>query len=142
MGKKKCEVLDVEFVGFEVGMVECGFLFVLIKVLWDVFVLFLDYVFNKVYSVVYGLVLYWMVYLKVYYLVEYMVVVLISVCDDKDKLVLYFGECWRMGIKVFLLDVNEFVVNFVVVGIDIWFGFVVICNVGVNVVEVIVVMCE
>lgn len=142
MGKKKKFELDKQFEGFQVGMYVNGYFDGVVNVLWEILLLFFDYVFNKVYFVVYGVVLYWIVYFKVYYLVEYMVVLLISVGDLKDKMVLYLNECCCMGIKVFLFDVFEFINYFVVVGDDICFGLGVVCNVGSNVVDGIIKFCE
>ena len=138
MGKKKREVLDAEFVGFEAGMKERGFTPGAVKALWDVLVPFSDYAFNKAHSAAYGLVSYWTAYLKAHYPAEYMAAVLTSVRDDKDKSALYLNECRRMGIKVLPPDVNESVANFAAVGTDIRFGLAAIRNVGVNVVEAIV----
>jgi DNA polymerase III subunit alpha len=138
MGKKKREVLDAEYVGFEAGMQARGFSPASIKALWDVLVPFSDYAFNKAHSAAYGLVSYWTAYLKANYPAEYMAAVLTSVRDDKDKSALYLNECRRMGIKVLPPDVNESVAGFAAVGTDIRFGLAAIRNVGTNVVEAIV----
>ncbi len=138
MGKKKREVLDAEFVGFEAGMKENGFSSEAVKTLWDILVPFSDYAFNKAHSAAYGLVSYWTAYLKANYPAEYMAAVLTSVRDDKDKSALYLNECRRMGIKVLPPDVNASDANFTPVGTDIRFGLTAIRNVGANVVEAIV----
>ncbi|MEU0096393.1 DNA polymerase III subunit alpha [Kribbella sp. NPDC006257] len=138
MGKKKREVLDAEYVGFEAGMKESGFSAAAIKTLWDILVPFSDYAFNKAHSAAYGLVSYWTAYLKANYPAEYMAAVLTSVKDDKDKMAIYLNECRRMGIKVLPPDVNESDSNFTPVGTDIRFGMSGIRNVGVNVVAEIV----
>src|SRR3954470_3515209 len=134
MGKKKREVLDAEYVGFEAGMVANGFGAASIKALWDVLVPFSDYAFNKAHSAAYGLVSYWTAYLKANYPAEYMAAVLTSVRDDKDKSALYLNECRRMGIKVLPPDVNESDSNYTPRGTDIRFGLSAIRNVGENVV--------
>ena len=138
MGKKKREVLDAEYVGFEKGMLERGFSPASIKTLWDVLVPFSDYAFNKAHSAAYGLVSYWTAYLKANYPAEYMAALLTSVRDDKDKSALYLNECRRLGIKVLPPDVNSSDANFTPVGTDIRFGLTAIRNVGANVVEAIV----
>ncbi|GAA4974057.1 DNA polymerase III subunit alpha [Kineococcus glutinatus] len=138
MGKKKREVLDAEYVGFEKGMLDNGFSKECVKALWDILVPFSDYAFNKAHSAAYGLVSYWTAYLKANYPAEYMAAVLTSVRDDKDKSALYLNECRRMGIKVLPPDVNESAANFTPVGTDIRFGLTAIRNVGANVVEAIV----
>ncbi len=135
MGKKKREVLDAEYVGFEQGMLAGGFSPASIKALWDVLVPFSDYAFNKAHSAAYGLVSYWTAYLKANYPAEYMAALLTSVRDDKDKTAIYLGECRRMGIAVLPPDVNESISNFAAVGVDIRFGLAAIRNVGRNVVD-------
>ncbi len=138
MGKKKKEVLDAEYVGFEAGMRSNGFSAASIKALWDVLVPFSDYAFNKAHSAAYGLVSYWTAYLKANFPAEYMAAVLTSVKDDKDKMAIYLNECRRMVIKVLPPDVNESDANFTPVGTDIRFGLSAIRNVGNNVVAGIV----
>src|SRR5918911_1074333 len=138
MGKKKREVLDAEYVGFEKGMLERGFSAQAIKALWDVLVPFSDYAFNKAHSAAYGLVSYWTAYLKANYPAEYMAAVLTSVKDDKDKMAIYLNECRRMKIQVLPPDVNESDATFTPVGSDIRFGLTAIRNVGANVVDKIV----
>ncbi|GAB7191109.1 DNA polymerase III subunit alpha [Kineococcus sp. NUM-3379] len=138
MGKKKREVLDAEYVGFEAGMKENGFSAEAVKTLWDILVPFSDYAFNKAHSAAYGLVSYWTAYLKANHPAEYMAAVLTSVRDDKDKSALYLNECRRMGIKVLPPDVNESAADFTPVGTDVRFGLTAIRNVGANVVEAVV----
>src|SRR5919107_240274 len=139
MGKKKREVLDAEYVGFEQGMLANGFSAESIKALWDVLVPFSDYAFNKAHSAAYGLVSYWTAYLKANYPAEYMAAVLTSVRDDKDKSALYLNECRRMGIKVLTPDVNESDADFTPKGdTEILFGLTAIRNVGGNVVDAII----
>jgi len=138
MGKKKKEVLDAEFIGFEAGMQEQGYSAGAIKTLWDALMPFADYGFNKAHAKAYAVISYWTAYLKGNYPAEYMAALLTSVRDDKDKSALYLNECRRMGIKVLPPDVNESVANFAAVGTDIRFGLAAIRNVGGNVVEAVV----
>ncbi len=138
MGKKKREVLDAEYVGFEAGMTANGYSAGAVKTLWDILVPFSDYAFNKAHSAAYGLVSYWTAYLKANFPAEYMAAVLTSVRDDKDKSALYLAECRRMGIKVLPPDVNESAADFTPVGTDVRFGLTAIRNVGTNVVDGIV----
>ncbi|MFP5345728.1 MAG: DNA polymerase III subunit alpha [Actinomycetes bacterium] len=138
MGKKKREVLDAEYVGFETGMQANGFGAQAIKALWDVLVPFSDYAFNKAHSAAYGLVSYWTAYLKANYPAEYMAALLTSVADDKDKSALYLNECRRMRITVLPPDVNASEATFAAVGHDIRFGLAAIRNVGEQVVVEII----
>jgi DNA polymerase-3 subunit alpha len=142
MGKKKREILDKEFEGFNAGMKGNGYSDAAIKTLWDILVPFSDYAFNKAHTAGYGLVSYWTAYLKANYPAEYMAALLTSVRDDKDKSALYLNECRRMGIKVLPPDVNASAANFTPVDTDIRFGLTAIRNVGVNVVEAIVTVRE
>jgi DNA polymerase III subunit alpha len=137
MGKKKREILDKEFEGFESGMQANGYSAEAIKTLWDILVPFSDYAFNKAHTAGYGLVSYWTAYLKANYPTEYMAALLTSVRDDKDKSALYLNECRRMGFKVLPPDVNSSEANFTPVGKDIRFGLTAVRNVGSNVVDAI-----
>jgi DNA polymerase-3 subunit alpha len=138
MGKKKKEVLDAEYVGFEAGMTRNGFSSGAVKTLWDILVPFSDYAFNRAHTAAYGLVSYWTAYLKANYRCEFMAGLLTSVQDDKDKMAIYLNECRRMGIQVLPPDVNESEANFTPVGDAIRFGLTAIRNVGHNVVDGIV----
>lgn len=135
MGKKKKEVLDAEFVGFEKGMQERGFSAAAIKTLWDILVPFADYAFNKAHSAAYGVISYWTAYLKANYPTEYMAALLQSVRDDKDKSAMYLAECRHMGIEVLPPDINESESAFTPVGTDIRFGLGAVRNVGDKVVD-------
>jgi DNA polymerase-3 subunit alpha len=138
MGKKKKEVLDAEYVGFEAGMKKNGFSSGAVKTLWDILVPFSDYAFNRAHTAAYGLVSYWTAYLKANYPAEFMAALLTSVADDKDKIAIYLAECRRMGIQVLPPDVNESEANFTAVGTDVRFGLTAVRNVGSNVVDGIV----
>jgi DNA polymerase-3 subunit alpha len=138
MGKKKKEVLDAEYIGFEAGMLANGFSSEAVKTLWDILVPFSDYAFNRAHTAAYGLVSYWTAYLKANYRCEFMAALLTSVADDKDKMAIYLAECRRMGIQVLPPDVNESAANFTPVGTAIRFGLTAVRNVGTGVVEAIV----
>ena len=138
MGKKKKEILDKEFVGFEKGCRERGYSKEAIKAVWDVLVPFSGYAFNKAHTAGYGLVSYWTAWLKANYAPEYMAALLTSVGDDKDKSALYLSESRRMGVKVLPPDVNASVATFTAVGEDVRFGLAAIRNVGINVVDGII----
>ncbi|MCP3799234.1 DNA polymerase III subunit alpha [Allokutzneria sp. A3M-2-11 16] len=140
MGKKKQEVLEKEFEGFQQGMRdhELHFSDDAIKALWDTILPFAGYAFNKSHAAAYGLISYWTAYLKANYRAEYMAALLTSVGDNKDKSAVYLSECRRLGIKVLPPDVNESALRFSAVGTDIRFGLGAIRNVGANVVDSII----
>ncbi|WP_460697931.1 DNA polymerase III subunit alpha [Nocardia thraciensis] len=138
MGKKKAEVLEAEFEGFEKGMQDNGYSKAAIKALWDTILPFAGYAFNKSHAAGYGLVSFWTAYLKANYKAEYMAGLLTSVGDDKDKAAVYLADCRRLGIQVLPPDVNESEHNFASVGNDIRFGMGAVRNVGTNVVASII----
>lgn len=105
MGKKKAEVLAAEYVPFESGMLKNGFSKEAIKALWDVFVPFADYAFNRSHSAGYGLISYITAYLKANYPSEYMAA-LLTTADSTEKKEIYLAECKRMGINVLTPDVS------------------------------------
>lgn len=67
MGKKKLEVLEVEYKGFYEGMTNNGFSEKAVKALWDTILPFAGYAFNKSHAAGYGLVSFWTAYLKANY---------------------------------------------------------------------------
>lgn len=138
MGKKKAEVLEAEFEGFEKGMQDNGYSKAAIKALWDTILPFAGYAFNKSHAAGYGLVSFWTAYLKANFKAEYMAALLTSVGDDKDKAAVYLADCRRLGIQVLPPDVNESEHNFASVGNDIRFGMGAVRNVGANVVASII----
>jgi DNA polymerase III subunit alpha len=138
MGKKKKEILDKEFVGFQQGMRDNGYSDNAIQTLWDILLPFAGYAFNKSHTAGYGIVSFWTAYLKANYPAEYMAALLTSVGDSKDKMAIYLAECRKMGIKVLPPDVNDSDNYFTAVGGDIRFGLGAVRNVGANVVASIV----
>jgi DNA polymerase-3 subunit alpha len=138
MGKKKAEVLEKEFEGFQAGMRANGFSDQAIQALWDTILPFAGYAFNKSHAAAYALITYWTMYLKANYPVEFMAALLTSVANDKDKTAGYLSECRRHGIKVLQPDVNESALRFAAVGDDIRFGLGAVRNVGTNVIESII----
>ncbi|MFD9965432.1 DNA polymerase III subunit alpha [Amycolatopsis sp. NPDC059020] len=138
MGKKKKDVLEKEFEGFQAGMRANGFSDEAVQALWDTILPFAGYAFNKSHAAGYALVGYWTAYLKANFTAEYMAALLTSVGDNKDKSAVYLSECRRLGIKVLPPDVNESALRFAAVGDDIRFGLGAVRNVGANVVESII----
>jgi len=138
MGKKKKEILDKEYVGFQAGMSAKGYSDEAISTLWEILLPFAGYAFNKSHTAGYGIVSFWTAYLKANYPAEYMAALLTSVGDDKDKMAVYLAEGRKMGIKVLPPDVNESALYFTPVGDDVRFGLGAVRNVGTNVVHSIV----
>ncbi|MDN5784953.1 MAG: DNA polymerase III subunit alpha, partial [Corynebacterium casei] len=138
MGKKKPEVLALEYEKFSKGMFSNGYSQKAVDALWGTIEPFASYAFNKSHAAGYGLVSFWTAYLKAYFAPEYMAALLTSVADKKDKSAIYLADCRHLGIKVLPPDVNESAEDFEAVGEDIRFGMGAIRNVGSEVVESII----
>lgn len=75
--------------------------------MWNLFVPFQGYGFNKSHAASYGIVSYQTAYLKAHYTVEYMTALLTAESGDTDKIVEGIEECRRMGILVLPPDINK-----------------------------------
>nr|WP_269820668.1 DNA polymerase III subunit alpha [Nocardia asteroides] len=137
MGKKKPEVLAMEFENFRDGMRGKGFSDEAVTALWEAVLPFAGYAYNKSHAAGYSLVMYWTAYLKANYPAEFMAALLTSVGDDKDKTAIYLADCRRRGIRVLAPDVNESAATFAPVGSDIRYGLGAVRNVGAPVVAAI-----
>ena len=138
MGKKKKEVLDKEFAGFQAGMKENGYSDEAINRLWEILLPFSGYAFNKSHTAGYGVLSFWTAHMKANYPAEYMAALLTSVGDSPPKMAVYLTECRRMGISVLPPDVNESAGPFTPIDGKVRFGLEAVRNVGSNVVESII----
>jgi DNA polymerase-3 subunit alpha len=107
------------------------------EALWDLFVPFQGYGFNKAHAASYGFVSYQTAYLKAHYPVEYMTALLTAESGDTDKITEGIEECRRMNIIVLPPDINCSEVGFTIEPDDesrekkaIRFGLSAIKNVG------------
>lgn len=82
--------------------------------IWDLFVPFQGYAFNKAHAASYGFVSYQTAYLKAHYPVEYMTALLTAESGDTDKITEGIEECRRMNIKVLPPDINNSQVGFTI----------------------------
>ncbi len=112
--------------------------------LWDLFVPFQGYGFNKAHAASYGFVSYQTAYLKANYPVEYMCALLTAESGNTEKIVEAIDECKRMKIKVLPPDINESDTGFTIISqadsLDsraIRFGLSAIKNVGDVAIELI-----
>ena len=138
MGKKKPEVLAQEQGPFFKAMTERGYSQKAAQDVWDVFLPFAGYAFNKSHSACYAMISYRTAYLKANYPTEFMAALLENAKDDKDKTSIYLSEAKRMGINVMEPDVNESQNQFAPAGNGIIrFGLSAIRNVGEKVGETI-----
>jgi DNA polymerase-3 subunit alpha len=105
--------------------------------LWDLFVPFQGYGFNKAHAASYGIVSYQTAYLKANYPVEYMTALLTAESGYTEKIVEAVDECKRLKIKVLGPDINKSDIGFSIEqeassleGQAIRFGFSAVKNVG------------
>ena len=82
--------------------------------LWDLFVPFQGYGFNKAHAASYGIVSYQTAYLKANYPVEYMTALLTAESGNTEKVVEAIDECKRIGIHVLPPDINASETNFTI----------------------------
>lgn len=113
--------------------------------MWDLFVPFQGYGFNKAHAAAYGIVAYQTAYMKAHYTVEFMTAVLVAEAENTDKVVEAINECKRLEIPVLPPDINTSQVSFSIVPDEeskfkkaIRFGLDAIKNVGATAVESII----
>ncbi len=105
--------------------------------IWDLFVPFQGYGFNKAHAASYGIVSYQTSYLKAHFPVEYMTALLSAESGDTEKIAEAIAECRRMKILVLAPDINKSDIGFTIEkneksleGKAIRFGFSAIKNIG------------
>lgn len=105
--------------------------------IWELFVPFQGYGFNKAHAASYGIVAYQTAYLKAHYPVEYMTALLSAEAGDTDKITEALEECRRMKIVILPPDINKSDIGFTIEpneqsldGRAIRFGLSAIKNVG------------
>lgn len=79
----------------------------LIPKIWNDWVAFASYAFNKSHSVCYAYIAYQTGYLKAHFPAEFMAANLSNNLSQIEKVTVFMDECRRMGIKVLPPDVNE-----------------------------------
>ena len=107
MGKKIASLMAQERDNFVAGATAKGFDEPLAVEIFNLIEPFAGYAFNKAHSVSYALISYWTGYFKAHYPVEYMAAVLNARLDNTDKTISSINECFRLGIPVWLPDVNR-----------------------------------
>ncbi len=105
--------------------------------IWELFVPFQGYGFNKAHAASYGLVSYQTSFLKCHYPVEYMCALLTAESGDTDKIAEAIDECKKMKVLVLPPDINTSEVDFTIEkndksleGSAIRFGLSAIKNIG------------
>ncbi len=118
VGKKKKEELEREEPRFKAALKKNGYPESLASSLWNEFLPFADYAFNKSHAAAYALLVYQTAWLKTHYPAEFMAAALTCDIDNTDQVKLYLEECKRLGIKVLPPDINKSQSLFTVVSKD------------------------
>ncbi|MBN2461065.1 MAG: DNA polymerase III subunit alpha [Candidatus Cloacimonetes bacterium] len=100
-----------------------------IEKIWNNWLEFANYAFNKSHATAYAYVAFQTAYLKAHYPVEFMAA-LLSLEENPTKITFFIDECRKMGIEVEPPNINESCHDFTVRGKKILFGLKAIKNVG------------
>lgn len=139
MGKKKVELLKELQPMFYEGAEKRGHKKKVVEKIWNDWLEFAKYAFNKSHSTCYAYVSYRMAYLKAHYPAEFMAAVLSRNLNDISKITFFIEETKRMGIRVLKPDVNESEQRFIVnKNGNIRFGMAAIKGLGSSVAEAII----
>jgi DNA polymerase-3 subunit alpha len=131
IGKKKPKEMAQQHEIFIEGCIEnSGMTMAEAEQIWDLFVPFQGYGFNKAHAASYGIVAYQTSYLKCHYPVEYMTALLTAESGSTDKIAEAIEECKRMKIPVLRPDINHSGVGFTIENGAIRFGLSAIKNIG------------
>lgn len=114
MGKKQKAVLENMKEMFFSGAIAKGHPQDKIEKIWNDWLAFAQYAFNKSHSTCYAYLAFQTAYLKSHYPAEYMAAVLTHHIQSIDKITFFLEECRRMKLKVLGPDVNESSFHFAV----------------------------
>jgi DNA polymerase III subunit alpha len=140
MGKKIQAVIEGQHPKFVEGCVKFGGLTPQkAEEIWQAFLPFGAYGFNKAHAASYGMVAYWTAYMKAQFTVEFMIAYMISERNNLDKIAAAIKECKQMGLAVLPPDINQSFEDF---SIDnkktIRYGLASIKNLGEDVIKYII----
>lgn len=107
MGKKKLELLEPLEAKFLEQGVANGHPYEVLREIWDEWIKFASYAFNKSHAAGYAWLAYQTAYLKAHFPSEFMAGNLSCMLDKASEVVKLMGECKEMGINVLSPDVNE-----------------------------------
>lgn len=114
MGKKNRELLDELFTKFLEGGKTNGHPEEKLKKIWNDWLSFANYAFNKSHSTCYAKIAFQTAYLKAHHPAEFMAAVLSHNLNDIKQVTFFMEECRRMNLKVLGPDINESEYSFTV----------------------------
>lgn len=129
MGKKNSELMQKYYEKFIQGAKANNVPDNISEKIWQDWLHFAEYAFNKSHATCYALVAYQTAFLKAYYPVEYMAA-LLSLEDDPTKIPSKIEVCKKMGIKIIPPNINRSDSEFSVHGKEVLFGLRAIKNLG------------
>jgi DNA polymerase III subunit alpha len=135
MAKKKESEMNKLFPQFVDGAVQRGYAKELPEKIWKVLGPFCAYAFNKSHSAAYAYIGFQTAYLKAHYGPEFMASNMTSEIDSTDRLVILMDECRKMNIEILHPDVNSSMATFTAVDGKISYGLAGIKNVGLSIIE-------
>ncbi|GBF11765.1 DNA polymerase III subunit alpha [Tepidibacillus sp. HK-1] len=140
VSKKKREILLEERNHFVHGAIQNGIEEKKANEVYDLIVRFADYGFNRSHAVAYGVLAFQTAYLKAHYPVEFMTALLSESMGNQDKIAEYTDECRKMGIEILPPDLLQSDASFTVQDGKIRFGLAAIKNIGIQVIESIILL--
>ncbi len=129
ISKKKLDMMAEMFIKFQEGSLKNGVPEKTIQKIWDNWLEFANYAFNKSHAACYAFISFQTAYLKAHFPVEFMAAIL-SLEEDPAKIPYFIEECKKMNIEVLPPDINNSQEEFTVNGNKIQFGLRGIKNVG------------
>lgn len=129
MGKKNSELMMKFQEKIVSGAEKNGVPANTIDKIWQDWLKFAEYAFNKSHATCYALVAYQTAYLKAYYPVEFMAA-LLSLEDNPSDVPIKIEVCKNMGINIIPPNINKSEAEFCVHGKDVLFGLRAIKNLG------------
>jgi len=129
MGKKKTDLMMVFQEKIIAGAAKNGVPRSTIDKIWQDWLKFAEYAFNKSHATCYALVAYHTAWLKAHYPVEFMAA-LLSLEDDPSDIPLEIEVCKNMGINIIPPNINRSEAEFSVHESDVLFGLRAIKNLG------------
>ncbi len=129
MGKKDNVLMNKFHAKFTAGASQNGVPAHIIEKIWQEWMRFAEYAFNKSHATCYALIAYHTAWLKAHYPVEFMAA-LLSIEDNSSDITNLISVCKQMGIKIIAPNINRSKSEFDVHDKEILFGFRAIKNVG------------
>ncbi len=129
MGKKDNVLMSKFHAKFTAGALEKGVPAHIVEKIWQEWLRFAEYAFNKSHATCYALIAYQTAWLKAHYPVEFMAAIL-TIEDDSSDITHLISVCKKMGIKIIAPNINRSNSEFMVHDKEILFGFRAIKNIG------------